>query len=516
MDFTELKAQAVAGLALSREEDGYSLGLQAFKYGYPAVEMYRSRHEWHCDTSSESYGGPMNTLGHTKRATHEDRFVVTPINDAVYSRAFVDLSSEPIIVRAPAIDPNYWTIQICDFYTNSFAYIGKRRGDAEGAYAIVGPHWRGVLPEGIKRSIVAPTPVIALLARVAVLDDDEEAAIALQHQFSLTPLSVWTGENVEGAVVQGPHRYLDFRHGNPLDFFRMLNWILTENPTPKADAGVLGLFERIGVQPGTEFDPSLLHPSTVAGMKRGIEQGLISLLGEMPFCVPNVNGWLIPDPDRSGNFGTDYHLRLVTAEIGLLANEADEALYIGCFMDDNGEPLVGGRQYTIHYEKDQLPPVAEFWSFTMYTHPPGFLTESSINRYAIGSLTPGLQWNEDGSVDIYIQRESPVPTRSRTGSQRHQKVNCSGSSSACTTPDPTSSTEPGNHNPYNEQSETRPSREATRIRHWLESGVTVGSSAARDTRPWRHVRHRDTRCVRRDRGWQVHQGQSGRNARITP
>jgi hypothetical protein len=102
---------------------------------------------------------------------------------------------------------------------------------------------------------------------------------------------------------------------------------------------------------------------------------------------------------------------LVVAEIGLLANDALEALYIGCFMDEDGEPLVGGREYTIHYEEDQLPPVAEFWSFTMYAHPPGFLTESSINRYAIGSLTPGLHWNEDGSVDIYLQRESPGPDK---------------------------------------------------------------------------------------------------------
>ena len=162
MDFEELKAQVAAGLAVSRDEEGYSLGLQAFKYGYPAVEMYRSRFEWHYDTASPSFNGEVNTLGHTRRATHEDRFVVTPINDAVYSRAFVDLSSEPIIVEAPRIEPNYWTIQICDFYTNSFAYIGKRLGDGKGAYAIVGPHWRGVLPEGINRSIVAPTPVIAL------------------------------------------------------------------------------------------------------------------------------------------------------------------------------------------------------------------------------------------------------------------------------------------------------------------------------------------------------------------
>ena len=100
---------AEAALAQSREEEGYSLGLQAFKYGYPLIEMYRSRWEWHFDEKSPNYNGPINQFGHTKRATHEDRFVVTPINDAVYSRAFVDLTVEPFVVEAQAISGRYWT-----------------------------------------------------------------------------------------------------------------------------------------------------------------------------------------------------------------------------------------------------------------------------------------------------------------------------------------------------------------------------------------------------------------------
>lgn len=215
---------------MSREEEGYSLGLQSFKYGYPAVEMYRSRREWHYDESSPNWNSRINELGHTKRATHEDRFVVTPIVDAVYSRAFVDLSAEPVIVEVPAIEGRYWTVQIADFHTNSFAYIGKRQGDGEGAYALVGPHWRGVLPDGLNRAVVAPTPVIALLARVAVVDDHEAAAVALQRQFELTPLDVWTGAATEGARVAAPRPYRDFKNGDPLDFYRMLNWVLTENP----------------------------------------------------------------------------------------------------------------------------------------------------------------------------------------------------------------------------------------------------------------------------------------------
>jgi DNA sulfur modification protein DndE len=449
MDFAELKAQAEAGLALSRGEEGYSLGLQAFKYGYPAIEMYRSRWEWHYDVGNPSYNGPVNQLGHTKRAIHEDRFVVTPIIDAVYSRAFLDLDAEPMVIEAPQIEDNYWTIQICDFYTNSFAYIGKSQGDGAGSYAIVGPNWRGVLPEGLNRSVVSPTPVACVLARVAVLNDDEAQAVALQHQFRVSPLSVWTGEASEPPEVVAPRPYLDFKSGDPLDFFRMLNWVLTENPAPPEDAGVLGLFERIGVVPGTEFDPTLLHPATVDGMKRGIEQGLVSLLGEMPFCVPNVNGWLIPNPSRSGNFGTDYHLRLVTAEIGLLANDAREpctsvASWTNTVSRSSGAANTASTTTRISSRRWPSSGRSPCTPTRRGSSPKAAstATRSAVSRrHCNGTTTARSTSTSSGS--------RPARTGNRTGCRPLPRVSCSGSSSACTTPDPTSSTAPGNLNPSN-------------------------------------------------------------------
>ena len=35
------------------------------------------------------------------------------------------------------------------------------------------------------------------------------------------------------------------------------------------------------------------------------------------------------------------------------------------------------------------------------------LIENEINRYVIGSATEGLNYNDDGSLDIYIQKEKP-------------------------------------------------------------------------------------------------------------
>jgi hypothetical protein len=59
----------------------------------------------------------------------------------------------------------------------------------------------------------------------------------------------------------------------------------------------------------------------------------------------------------------------------------------------------------MHFEQDELPPVNGFWSITLYDND-GYLVENEIKRYAIGDRDE-LSFNENGSLDIFIQHESP-------------------------------------------------------------------------------------------------------------
>ena len=62
-------------------------------------------------------------------------------------------------------------------------------------------------------------------------------------------------------------------------------------------------------------------------------------------------------------------------------------------------------QYTLHFDKQQLPPVNAFWSLTMYD-PDTYLAPNAIDRYAVGDRS-GLAYADDGSLTLHIQADRP-------------------------------------------------------------------------------------------------------------
>jgi len=61
----------------------------------------------------------------------------------------------------------------------------------------------------------------------------------------------------------------------------------------------------------------------------------------------------------------------------------------------------------MHFAASELPPVQAFWSVTGYDKD-GYFIANPINRYAIGDRDK-LEFNADGSLDLWIQAEDPGP-----------------------------------------------------------------------------------------------------------
>ena len=93
--------------------------------------------------------------------------------------------------------------------------------------------------------------------------------------------------------------------------------------------------------------------------------------------------------------------------MGLGANVVEDAIYPTA-------PGLHGRKAlrllreipTAPFPKDQLPPASAFWSLTMYNDQQ-FFADNPLDRYAIGDRDIIKLAPPDGSVTIYIQRDSP-------------------------------------------------------------------------------------------------------------
>lgn len=118
-----------------------------------------------------------------------------------------------------------------------------------------------------------------------------------------------------------------------------------------------------------------------------------------------VNNWRVSF--RTGNFGSNYLLRAAIAVHSLGNAVPEEAMFFHGFFDHKGEKLHGKNKYIIHFNANEFPPVDAFWSVTLYDDN-GYLVKNEIGRYALSDRTPGLIFNQDGSLDLYIQNEVPA------------------------------------------------------------------------------------------------------------
>ncbi len=125
---------------------------------------------------------------------------------------------------------------------------------------------------------------------------------------------------------------------------------------------------------------------------------------KLPTLADVVNFWSM-NTDTMGVYGNYYLKRAIIAQVGLGANLPEDAIYPFNLGDEIGRPLDGDNIYTLHFEAGATPPVNAFWSVSLYDSQ-GFQVANPLNRFALSSWMP-LEYNPDGSLDLYVQNESP-------------------------------------------------------------------------------------------------------------
>ncbi len=187
-----------------------------------------------------------------------------------------------------------------------------------------------------------------------------------------------------------------------VEYFTLLAQLMKANPPSPADAPALARYARIGLVAGQDFDASKLSADFVKRIPE-IAFDRIMLQFKINPAFKDENGWGYTL--KTGIYGTDYPMRAIVTAIGLGANRPQDAVYPTSLKDADDNDYDGANKYVIKFAKGQLPPAKGFWSVTMY-NAEYFFVSNPINRYSI-SARNNLKTNADGSVDLYIQKDSP-------------------------------------------------------------------------------------------------------------
>jgi len=412
LSFCQVQAASADSEQLSAAA-AYEIGLEAYTYFYPIVTMDVTRKVMtNVPPNTVSGMGPENMFHHMRAyPTADVKTVVRPNFDTLYSSAWLDLSKEPIIVSVPDTDGRYYLLPMLDMWSDVFAVPGKRTsGTKAGNYAIVPAGWHGTLPKGIIR-IDSPTKHVWIIGRTQTNGvKDYDAVHKVQDGYKLSPLSQF-GKTLKPGPFKGdpsvdmktpPLAQVNAMKGT--DFLAYGAKLLGEHQAHITDWSTLARLKRIGIEPGKKFDASTLNPEIKDALNKAAVDGLKNMQEKISTVAHVANGWEM-NTDTMGVYGNYYLKRAIVAMLGLGANQPEDAIYPMLLTDSDGDKITADKDYVIHFSKSEIPPVNAFWSVTMYDEE-GFQVPNPINRFAIGDRD-NLKFNSDGSLDIYIQHESP-------------------------------------------------------------------------------------------------------------
>ena len=158
---------AAAGKSMpARAQGGVSptearaIAKEAYIYGFPVVDNYRIQYAYFVDTKNPEYKAPWNHIWNSARLfSPADKAIQTANSDTLYSMVGADLRAEPLVLSVPAMEKDrYFSVQLIDYYTQNFDYIGTRTtGNGGGRSCSPGRAGR-VRHQGVSTSYFARRP----------------------------------------------------------------------------------------------------------------------------------------------------------------------------------------------------------------------------------------------------------------------------------------------------------------------------------------------------------------------
>ena len=362
-----------------------SAAAEAYVWGFPLISVHRTR----LLLCSKHDTGRINHVDNL--ATPDDKAIVVPNNDTLYSSGWYDLRHGDLVIDVPPMDhpDRYWNVMVLDGYTH-VAYVCRRHHGVEGTRVTLTLD-PDVHPANDDSQVVTlGTPTAWVIFRVLVESpDDIVTARALQHRICVTAPASHPIVRTERAG-----RATAIAKSGADVFSELQTYVAIDPPPPwhpKLSPPAQAILD----------DPSSVSEETLVA---GIAEGEKRIMGRNLQGTVSQNGWNT-GRDAYG-FGDDIVKRAAGAKFGLGGHQAIENRSYIAQNDSQGSPLNGTRPLQLRLAADNMPPCDAFWSLTAYGTDM-YLVANEIDRWSISDRTPGLVYADDGSLTLYLSAEPP-------------------------------------------------------------------------------------------------------------
>jgi hypothetical protein len=342
--------------------------------------------------------------------------------DTVYASGILDLEKDgPTVVEIPA-GSGPGTVNDAYFcFVIDMGAPGPDRGQG-GKYLILPPDYDGDVPEGY--FVARSTSYINwLILRGFLVDGKPDAATEMfEKGVKIYPLA--SIDNPPAMkFISGSELEFNTIHANTYEFYGELNDVIQREPISMLDPELRGLAASIGIQKGKPFAPdarmkAILTEAVAVG--NATARSLYFQLREEGAYLYESSYW------KTGFIGGDYrwlrdggaggryldartyffYIATVNTPAMTLKMVGKGSQYALCDKDSNGEFLYGDKSYKLNIPTNA--PAKDFWSIVIYDPQ----TRSELQT---GQPFPGknnkksvLDYNDDGSVDLYFGPEAPA------------------------------------------------------------------------------------------------------------
>jgi hypothetical protein len=360
----------------------------------------------------------VNEVVYWSRPVNWKNQTLTPNPDSIYFMSFWNVKEGPVVIEIPPAEGGSIAGNIVTAWQMPLEDAGPEGTDKGkgGKYLILPPDYKGDVPAGMIALRSDTYSGFALLRSSLASHSDADIAKSVAYGKQIKVYSLSQANNPPPTNFSDAYD-IPFDSTIPYDasFYRNLDHVVQNEPWLDRDRVMIDQLRSIGIEKGKAFDPDRKTEEILDAAAREahaflaqrydagfpvINEGVRWFPAAMPEMVKAAqSGYADRDSYPIDVRGVTYTLgftgikRIGTAQFYLMANK-----------DRDGKDFDGGGTYRLSVPANA--PVKQYWSVTVYDRETHALVRNmpSASR---ASISPGIQKNADGSVDVYFGPKSP-------------------------------------------------------------------------------------------------------------